>query len=192
MVYGSRMGLIPEVHPILGFLLKVTNTKIPFYEVIDFVDYHRAQRIDKPNPVDREDFLAKLFKLRDADKITDTDFQNTLAANIGAGAGTTAIALATVIYHLSKDLKQQKRLQTEIDQYFVTEDIADTLTFKQAQNMPYLQAVIKEALRIHPVIGQLYPRIVPSGGAHLSGQYFPAGVSLDCSCSDFNHLQFLC
>lgn len=43
--------------------------------------------------------------------------------------------------------------------------------------MSYLQAVIKEALRMHPAVGTILARTVPEGGAHLAGCYFPAGVS---------------
>lgn len=44
--------------------------------------------------------------------------------------------------------------------------------------MPYLQAVIKEALRLHPATGLPLWRVVPEGGAEISGQYFPAGTTV--------------
>lgn len=50
--------------------------------------------------------------------------------------------------------------------------------FKEAQNLPYLQAVIKEALRLHPASGLPLGRVVPKGGAEIAGHYFPEQVSL--------------
>ncbi|KAK5723190.1 hypothetical protein LTR17_013910 [Elasticomyces elasticus] len=44
--------------------------------------------------------------------------------------------------------------------------------------MPYLQAVIKEALRVHPAVGQPLSRLVPPGGAEIAGRYFPADASV--------------
>ena len=41
--------------------------------------------------------------------------------------------------------------------------------------MPYFQAVIKEAMRLHPATGLPLWRVVPEGGATISGRYFPAG-----------------
>ena len=42
--------------------------------------------------------------------------------------------------------------------------------------MPYLQAVMKEAMRMHPAVGISMPRYVPSGGAEIGGRYYPEGT----------------
>jgi len=38
--------------------------------------------------------------------------------------------------------------------------------------------VMKEAMRMFPVIGLPMMRIVPEGGATIAGRFFPKGVSL--------------
>ena len=43
--------------------------------------------------------------------------------------------------------------------------------------MPYLQACIKEGLRMHPATGLPLARVVPKGGATICGRYFPEDVS---------------
>jgi cytochrome P450 len=43
--------------------------------------------------------------------------------------------------------------------------------------MPYLQAVIKEGLRLHPAGGLPLSRVVPKGGATIARHFFPEGVS---------------
>ena len=43
--------------------------------------------------------------------------------------------------------------------------------------MPYLQACIKEGLRMHPATGLPLARVVPAGGATIAGTFFPEGVS---------------
>lgn len=50
----------------------------------------------------------------------------------------------------------------------------EMLTFQEAQKLPYLQACIKEGLRVHPATGLPLVRVVPDGGATISGRYFPA------------------
>lgn len=44
--------------------------------------------------------------------------------------------------------------------------------------MPYLQACIKEGLRMHPATGLPMGRVVPKGGATIANVYFPENVSL--------------
>lgn len=56
-------------------------------------------------------------------------------------------------------------------------EISESLTFSDTQKMPYLQAVIKEAIRVHPAAGLPLQRVVPKGGVKLAGQFFPEGVS---------------
>lgn len=47
--------------------------------------------------------------------------------------------------------------------------------------MPYLQAVIYEGLRIHPVVGMTLPRVVPASGADISGHFLPRGTVVESS-----------
>ena len=42
--------------------------------------------------------------------------------------------------------------------------------------MPYFQACMREALRMHPAVGQLLERIVPEGGATIDGVFLPSGT----------------
>ena len=70
-----------------------------------------------------------------------------------------------------------RRLREEVDEYQRQGKIGQFVSFKQSQEMPYLQAVIKEALRMHPATGLPLERVVPAGGATIAGQFFPEGVS---------------
>ncbi|KAG8705238.1 hypothetical protein FRC11_009212, partial [Ceratobasidium sp. 423] len=48
--------------------------------------------------------------------------------------------------------------------------------YEQIKNLPYLNACVKEALRIHSTIGTGLPRVVPTGRAlAVAGQTFKAG-----------------
>ena len=42
--------------------------------------------------------------------------------------------------------------------------------------MPYFQTVMKEALRMHSATGLALWRVVPAGGAEISGRFFPEGA----------------
>ena len=50
------------------------------------------------------------------------------------------------------------------------------MTYKESASLPYLNAVLKEAIRIHPSVGLLLERHVPAGGATICGEYLPGGT----------------
>jgi len=46
--------------------------------------------------------------------------------------------------------------------------------------LPYLDAVVREGLRCAPPIPMSFPRYVPDGGRSLEGHYLPAGTVVSC------------
>lgn len=50
------------------------------------------------------------------------------------------------------------------------------ITDETARSMPYLQAVIKEGLRIFPPAGGLMAKEAPQGGHHWKGIFIPGGT----------------
>lgn len=66
----------------------------------------------------------------------------------------------------------------EIDSAIDRGECSNPITFTEAQKLSYLQAVNKEALRMHPATGLPLYRVVPEEGAMIAGTFFPAGVSL--------------
>jgi cytochrome P450 len=119
-----------------------------------------------------------VWNIEDPKKFTDYNILVGCMANIAAGSDTTAITLNSILYHLIKNPKSLQRLREEIDFMAAKGRISDPITFKQAQQMPYLQAVIKGGLRLHPATGLPLARVVPEGGATIAGKFFPEGVSL--------------
>jgi cytochrome P450 len=114
----------------------------------------------------------------DPQKITRDDIFSISAVNIGAGSDTTGITLSAIFYYLLKNPSTYQCLQSEIDTAAKEGRISDPVTFKEAQDLPYLQAVMKEALRIHPATGLTMPRTVPSTGASIAGRPFPPGSTV--------------
>ncbi|TEY63310.1 hypothetical protein BOTCAL_0156g00180 [Botryotinia calthae] len=86
-------------------------------------------------------------------KITRNDLAATCQANVGAGSDTTAITLSSVLYHLLKHPHTYQNLRDEIEIAAKEGRVSDPITFKEAQGLPYLQAVIKEGLRVHSAVG---------------------------------------
>ncbi|KAF2708651.1 cytochrome P450 [Pleomassaria siparia CBS 279.74] len=123
------------------------------------------------------DFLSKFFAkhAEDPERFTMYHIAMGCVSNMVAGSDTTAISLSAILYYLLKDTQTFDTLRQEIDSYHNHQGTQD-IAFKESQEMPYLQAVIKEALRMHPASGLPLERVVPDGGMTMCGYFFPAGT----------------
>lgn len=93
--------------------------------------------------------------------------------NLLAGADTTAITLRAIFYYLLRNPAAYRTLTSELDAAGLPEPIA----YKQTESLPYFNAVVKEAMRLHPGIGVLLERVVPDAGLALpTGEQVPAGT----------------
>ena len=103
------------------------------------------------------------------------------SGNIFAGSDTTAATLRAIFYFLCRNPEAHQKLLNEVDEAAQKGEISNPVTFAEAQNMKYLQAVIKEGLRIHPAVGVLLERVVPEGGAEFGDVWLPEGTIIGVS-----------
>ena len=71
------------------------------------------------------------------------------------------------------------KLQSELD--IATNDgrlSRPTVAYADASKLPYLNAVIKESLRLFSPVALSLPRHVPAGGAIIAGEFIPAGTTV--------------
>lgn len=99
-------------------------------------------------------------------------------SNVFAGSDTTSISLTATLFNILAHPPVQRRLRAELDAAAAAGALSDPPTFAETQRLPYLQAVLKEALRVHPATGIPLWREVPAPGATLCGTWFPAGTSV--------------
>lgn len=109
-------------------------------------------------------------------QMTDVDVLMAAVGNIFAGSDTTAISLRSIFYYLIENPMCLKRLVEEIDDMDRAGKLSEIVTFAESSDMPYMQAYLKEAMRMHPAVGLLLERIVPEGGVDIGGYFIPAGT----------------
>lgn len=94
-----------------------------------------------------------------------------------AGADTTAIAIRMTFLHLLSTPHAYLKLYQECMNANVPLD--SIVTHSRALSLPYLQACIREGLRIYPVVAALAPKIAPPEGDTLEdGTYIPPGTEV--------------
>lgn len=102
-----------------------------------------------------------------------------------AGSETTAISLASVFYFALKTPGCMQKLLDEIDNAVRDGVIEDRPTglvsWTESQKLPYLDACIKEAFRMHPAAGLPLERITPPQGIEICGEKIPGGTIVGCS-----------
>ena len=69
-----------------------------------------------------------------------------------------------------------KKLVAEILDAEKAGQLSEMITYPEAQNLPYFQACLKEAMRLRPAVGLNIQRYVPPGGAHVDGVFYPGGT----------------
>jgi cytochrome P450 len=188
LIYNSIIGQVPWLHQYLfgnDFVARLANY-VPALAALNksryIVDFaaKQLQRYENKefNTVEIADMLDRFKRFGEGGTQTMSDAQLLAHAvsNIFAGADTTAASLRSVFYWLCRTPSAHERLLREIDDANAAGDLSRPVTFAEAQNMKYLQTVIKEALRMHPAVGMLLERVVPEGGAEVAGTWLPGGV----------------
>ncbi|TVY15514.1 Pisatin demethylase [Lachnellula arida] len=86
------------------------------------------------------------------------------------------MALRAIFYFLVKNPRKYEKLMAEIDEAEAEGKFSEYVEFSEGQQLKYLQAVVKEAMRLHPGVGMPLERVVPEGGATLCGEFIPGGT----------------
>lgn len=94
---------------------------------------------------------------------------------IVAGSETTATALTGATYLLLEKPATLERLAAEIKGRFQSEE---DMTIQSTAELPYLNAVVQESLRLCPPGPAVFPRVVPEGGRAVCGQFVPGGFTV--------------
>ncbi|KAK9111129.1 hypothetical protein Scep_018648 [Stephania cephalantha] len=127
--------------------------------VMNIIDEHRLRRrglnkrsIDQLN--DDSDFVDVLLSLDGEEKLTQDDMVSVLWEMIFRGTDATAILAEWVMAELVLNPNVQSKLQEEVDSVLInpcnTTNNATITDEMVANKMPYLGAIIKETLRVHP------------------------------------------
>jgi cytochrome P450 len=83
-----------------------------------------------------------------------------------------------VLLHVITNPLVYARLKEELHLAAARELISSPATELEIKQLPYLQACIKEGLRVYPPVVALRDRLVPEGGDTLRGTFVPGGTNI--------------
>lgn len=106
---------------------------------------------------------------------------------LGVGSETTATSMRFAMLNLLCNPMAYQKLHDEIDNGIRAGTISSPIEDSEARNMPYLQAVIKEALRIMPPAPAPLFKMVPPEGDVIDGKVIPGGTQIGTSVLGVQH-----
>ncbi|MGL5862296.1 MAG: cytochrome P450 [Phycicoccus sp.] len=113
---------------------------------------------------DRNDVLSQLIRVDDGgDRLSDAELRDQLVTLLLAGHETTATALAWALYEVGRSPEQRRRAREAVD----------------SGDDGWLEAVLKESMRLHPVIAMVVRML--KAPATVGGVDLPAGVTVGAS-----------
>ncbi|KIV98397.1 uncharacterized protein PV09_09770 [Verruconis gallopava] len=184
-------GYIDELEKSLPFIILTTAIpwimtlmKLPFFSSLtpnarDTKGLGKAVGIAKEvtkgrfseDGIIRRDMLGSFI----ARGLTQLEAESELVLQLIAGSDTTATAIRMTLLHVITNYRVLGTLLAEIDAKKPTWPV---ITDEEARKMPYLQAVIKEGLRIWPPLASLESKEVPKGGDTFGELFLPEGTCI--------------
>ncbi|KAL4768233.1 hypothetical protein BDW60DRAFT_219845 [Aspergillus nidulans var. acristatus] len=171
----QKWGIADNSHPVAIFARQRMNERLT------------ADNGTRTEAEQQQDLLTKFIQAgKDRPDFMTEKRVLTMAVSMAfAGSETTAISLAAVFYYLLKNPEYMARLRAELDNA-VNDGIVENrssglVTWSESQKLPFLDACIKEAFRIHPAAGLPLERVVPASGIDIAGHFIPGGTIVGCS-----------
>ena len=186
---AAKMGIIEMFsHPLLNksskFLLQVVEqsynhrkqTNEKRNDLLDMMIEAiegKLENEDKNVILDQYDEDAKIVGHKKKKNLTYDDIISTALIMLSAGYDTTGQTMSFILYELAVNPECQEALYNEIKD---NSDEDDELSYETIQSLPYLDAIIQETLRKHPVAFMLervcskeyklpgHDLIIPKGG----------------------------
>lgn len=161
-------------NPLITRVVKVTSQ---FAILVRRLLLDRLSDEKAPTVTDRRDFVSYLqdYQREHPGELSEMAIFGHIATNLVVGADSTSVAMRAVIYYALQNPETVTRLQQELDSMAMSYPVSWQSC--QAQKLPYLDAVIKETLRLHPPPGILSERVVGDAGLQLpDGRQLPAGT----------------
>ena len=186
-VYAATMGFYRWVHVIiLGNPLMTALGLLPMGHLFDTTVHSLDDRLKNPHDsrFDIADhWLRAMEKSKanpDAPEVTLRDVYAMATGVVGAASDTVSTAMQSFVYYMNRHPDAWKRAQAEIDEAIRTQGICQdrVVSFADAQKLPFLQACLKESLRVFGPVPMGLPRLAPKGGLTIGDTHFAEGTIL--------------
>jgi len=164
--------------PLIKAALPKSTDKRGLGRVMGFARERVRERFGH-KPVVRQDMLSSFISRG----LTQDELESETLTQITAGSDSTASALRMTLHFISTSPPILQRLLAEAHAAIEAGQISrPVIKDTEARQLPYLQACIKEGLRIYPPVTGLMAKMVPESGAKIEvdgvEKFAPAGTQV--------------
>ncbi|KAJ9148898.1 Pisatin demethylase [Pleurostoma richardsiae] len=167
---------------LLRRLMPSEHDRVGFGKFIAVAKQVVAERLASSNPF-QKDMLGSFLK----HGLTQEEAEGETLVQVIAGSDTTATAIRTTMLYLMTSPLAYDKLTREIRAAAAEGRISQPITDAESRTLPYLQAVIREGLRIFPPVAGLMPTVVPRGGDVIHGLAVPEGTDIGWTAFGVQH-----
>lgn len=141
-----------QVHPEVAESMQMRH----YHQIVEKVDRRLNWELERP------DIMSHVIEARKGTTgLPIGVIHATFMTLTTAGSKTTATVLSGATNYLANNPDKLEALAIEVRQRFQSEE---DISLDALRHLPYLNAVIKEALRLCPPVPWMLPRLVPASG----------------------------
>ncbi|KAI9711044.1 MAG: hypothetical protein M1820_002482 [Bogoriella megaspora] len=178
--YDGLIGQVPWLH----YFLRLNPLKpyIPFMGVSkpSLITRYAREELKKREEgedleVNQQDLMEQLLEAnaKNPDKFSKADVFSVAHGAIFAGSDSTASTMQSFFHSVLSHPPVYSRLAAEIEDAEKAAKLSPLVQFHEAQDLPYFQACLKEAMRLRPAVGLNIERVIPPEGAEIDGTRYP-------------------
>ncbi|KAF2234093.1 cytochrome P450 [Viridothelium virens] len=183
--YDGLIGQVPWLHYILR--LNPLKPYVPFMGVskpslitrLAREELRKREQEGADLEVNQQDLMGQLLKAHagSPDKFSKADVFSVAHGAIFAGSDSTASTMQSFFHLLLSHPSVYTRVVAEINEAQNAGKLSPMVQYQEAQDLPYFQACLKEAMRIRPAVGLNIERVTPPQGTEIGGANYPGGTT---------------
>ncbi|KAJ6133407.1 Benzoate 4-monooxygenase cytochrome P450 [Penicillium samsonianum] len=167
---------------IIADILRQAFRPTPSLSILSFVAQAIKEKTQKleaepdkaPNNHSHTDFLTRYIQLQKGNPNIPAWAPTAWTfSNVIAGSDSVGTIMRTVLFNLLAYPNTMHKLRQELENANPSRPFP---RYSEVRDLPYLDACVLEAARVHPPFALPFERVIPRGGLTVLGHYLPEGT----------------